>query len=95
MKSLFTILLVILFSCKKQDIEPCIFIQTEKVTAYPLGSDLFYENNSVPVEERYIKEYCNISKKELEDLLDLLNSHIDSADICIQYHSVVIKKSTK
>lgn len=93
----FLIFLIILISCKSKDITPyCVFIQTEKVTTYPLGSDLFYEHNSLPVEERYTKEYCNIkSDLDLQDLLKLLNSKSLDSGICITYHSVIIKSNKK
>lgn len=95
MKLILILIILFLFSCKKQEIKPCFLVEWEKVTTYPVGSDLRYDFPTGK-EDRGVDLYCDKSEKSIQDILESFNFHnIDTAGVCITVHAVYRKTSNK
>ena len=97
MKSLHILIILLLISCKKPaEVNPCFLVEWEKVTTYRIeAGEKHYETQGLPQVERGADVYCDLSERSIQDLLNALMVHSDSAGVCIKIHAVYRKTSNK
>jgi hypothetical protein len=96
MKYLLILIIVMVFSCKKQDIQPidCYLIEWEKVTTYDRSLEIWADEPTGIKAENGQEVKCDINPLQLADLLKAGNITTKGIGICITVH-VVAKKVKK